>query len=393
MRWLAVLVLVAGCDKLFSLSPVDDVTVDASTDSGGGPDGVVGIDAALPLCLGEHNTGNLCPTQFDGDITLAAGTIDTDADSRCETIVQSGGPPLCVIAARSIRITGTVVAKGAKPIVFFAQDSLVIDAGAAIDVSSRNGTILTRREGAGANAAACGVANGGTNQPTAGMGGAGGGHGGSFGGRGGAGGVSSEGTVVNAPLASVPTNVRGGCRGSRGGGNPIGEFFGASGASGGATWLLAGSVIVIDGSIYGWGAGGGGATSGDFGDGAGGGGGGSGGLIGIEAPTVRLASTAMLLAQGGGGGGGSSELVSGGDGLEQSPSAPQFGAPGGSGPNNAGDGGDGPNAATLDGVAGGPAASMNTGGAGGGGGGAGHILIYAGTKELDGAIVYPPATP
>lgn len=108
----------------------------------------------------------------------------------------------------------------------------------------------------------------------------------------------------------------------------------------------------------------------------GGGGGGAGGLIGLDAPMIRIDGN--MIAKGGGGGGGGNDTpgMPGGEAVLANP----FGAvPAGAGGGGTGNGGDGSNG-TIGGF---PMAGAF--GGGGGGGAAGYIVLY-GTTRIDGML-------
>jgi hypothetical protein len=294
-----------------------------------------------------------------GDIQLTASLGgDTTTSPLC---MQMTGA--CVVAASHVTIDAGVTATvtGANPLVILGAAS--IDISGTLDVAShRNGS-----RGPGANPADCPLAPASTNAT--------GGPGGSFGGRGGKGGDALFSTGAASGPAIVPTMLRGGCQGSPG--NPGG---GEAGAGGGVVYLMSGGQISITGIVDASGAGGGGGGGGT--SGRGGGGGGAGGMIGLDAPTVMIGSTAQLFANGGGGGEAGDFINIGNNGAD--PSAPGTPAAGGAGASvSGGDGGNGAAGATL---TGGDGQSENQGG--GGGGGAGVILVFP--KQMVGGSISPP---
>ncbi len=302
----------------------------------------------------------------------ATWTVDTattfDTGVECDYTLALASGSVCVKQATDVSISDTLGVIGALPLVIVADHMLSVTG--TIDVSSARGG---RGPGADSQACAAGSAGGteGSNAPTAG---GGGGAGGSFTG---AGGMGSDGSKPGGmPGATIAADtLHGGCVGSRGG-NQQAHLGGAPGDGGGAVYLIAGDTISIDGAIDASGAGGGG---GDLK--AGGGGGGSGGMIGLDAPHVRVSASAQLFANGGGGGEGGDAINVGADGGQSAQATTA--ATGGSGSTSGGDGGDGSVGATLTGNAGNPRTS---GGGGGGGGGAGAIRVFSPDAMLAGAV-------
>ena len=312
----------------------------------------------------------ICPSTAPAGTLNLTGSLDTGSSPQCKPYtVAMGEKPLdaCVVTAQTITVTGSLTVTGPRPLVLLASDTITVQTGATIDVSS---TRPPARTGPGANPDACHPGGAGTGQ----IGGSGGGAGGSFGDTGGTGGDGDSGASGGAPgdKAATIDVLRGGCAGADGGG--LGA--GAGGAGGGAVALVAGTSLLVSGVI---------PASGAAGDGAsglsdGGGGAGSGGMIVLDAPTVFGGGT--LIANGAGGGEGAS-AQSGSPGLEPDPAMPLTAARGGSGVNNAGNGGDGAAGTTTTG--GGANSGTNGDGGGGGGGGAGYIVMFAASNTLTGA--------
>ncbi|MDB4955864.1 MAG: hypothetical protein JWO36_3433 [Myxococcales bacterium] len=305
---------------------------------------------------------------------LELGNMDIDTSSnsgQCATVVGGGNLDACVIAGSSIHVATDVVitAHGARPLVFLASSSIVIDG--TIDIAShRNGS----RVGPAANTVAC--ATDGVSA-TSGIGGGGGGYGGSFAGAGGGGGSGAVGGDGGSPAStSTPAPLRGGCPGSNGASNG-----GARGDGGGAVHFIAQTSITITGTINA--SGGGGNGSSNLG---GGGGGGSGGMIGFDAPTITITMNAKVFANGGGGGEG------GGNGTgkagNESTGGTANGGSGGAG--NGGDGGNGAQGAQLTGGTGHDHKNGQAGGGGGGGGGGG-VIRTIGTVSANGLISPTPS--
>jgi hypothetical protein len=353
----------------------------------GGIDGVVDIGATADarVCFG---TGllQLCLTSPPSQaVTLPGGAnpLDTGVNANCTQIVsQASGPDLCVIAGTSVTVAGSLVAVGARPLVLIGADAVTVASGGAVDVSSRANP---RRTGAGTNTGTCTTTGiNGKND----AGGGGGGAGGSFGTAGGKGGTGDlnmndlpAGTAAGGtpgPAQATPMVLRGGCSGGAGGdGNNTAatQTGGAGGDGGGAVYLIAGTMITIDGDVFASGAGGR-VASNIAGSEQGAGGGGSGGMIGLDAPTIQVQG--HVVANGGAGAGGGAQVggTNGGDGTttqwNKRASAGQ-GDPASSGP-----GGDGAQGTAigmttnLDGGAG-------DGAGGGGAGGLGLVWIYGNT--------------
>ena len=349
MRVLIAVVACAGCNQIFGLDPPGTVPPDM------GP----GSDVDTTACFGKFGSfsqGVCLKTQPSGMLDLPA-TISTD--DPCSTNVLD--PNLCVLDARTIRISGTTRVRGTRRLILVAADTLIITG--TLDAASH------LADGAGPGAEACTFAAAPSKQD--------GGAGGSFQALGGSGGVGGGGSDAGTPLAvPVPDNVAGGCGGQNGGADTGATATGTGGAGGGALWLIAGGTIQVDGSVNASGAGGRGAQDME----QGGGGGGAGGMIVLDAPTLAIAPTSKLFADGGGGGGGATATAAGSAGSEADGIAP---AAGGTSP--AGAGGAGAHGAVLVGTTG---DNANTG-AGGGGGGAGWIFIRAGNTPP--AAAFSPA--
>jgi hypothetical protein len=293
-------------------------------------------------------------------------------------LLQVGG-----ISVRFLSVTSLAVNKGVKlrvvgtrPLGVAAWSSITVNG--TIDVSSTRDLVTGYvSNGAGADPGVCSAS-----APTAGKekdSQGGGGGGGGFGDDGGDGGDGNDGSSAGGSkgsAVSAPSIIRGGCGGAKGGVSSGGN----GGPGGGALQLTARLTITIDGVLH---AGGGGGATGGLLSESGGGGGGSGGYLGLEAPTVSLASSAVLAANGGGGGGGV------GDGTP--------GTHGGNGPAGDGQAAGGVGGLLVKGGAGGPGGHKGsltggpgkkaTDGGGGGGGGAGHLVIVSSNFNDNGATI------
>ena len=353
--------------------------------------------------MGPNIDGRMCyggPHQIclatlpSGPRTLPA-TIDTD--TQCDQVESPvGGVPLCVVSGAQITITNTR-AEGGRPLVIVATDSITI--GGDLDVSSTRGAT----PGAGANAAACLMANIEGEDDGGGGGGGGGGGFGAVGGNAGlgdtnrsnGGGAGTEATGGTGGAMSISMFIRGGCRGGDGGstnggngGANQGTNHGVGSSGGGAVYLIAGSSITVQatGAIYASGAGGDGGndTSG------GGGGGGSGGLVGLDAPTITLTGHIAANGGGGGGGAGSSDGGNGGDGAQPGAAAAwnqraTAGIGGTQNPPGQTPGGQGGATGNLAG----DVSPASVGGSGGGGGGVGVVWVHG---TVTGTQISPPPT-
>lgn len=346
-----------------------DAPLDVSIDT---PDGYV---ADARQCFGTPIA--ICLTSVPTNALALPAAINTDTGCT-QTVPQTNGPDLCVIAARTITVGADARATGARPLVLVATET--IDVQRVLDVSSKVGSL-----GAAANAASCTVAQAGGDDSGGGAGGAGG----SFQAKGGDGGRGDEnnngnpngkapgGTAGNAQTTAV---VRGGCKGGDGG--TAGGQRGAGSPGGGAVYLIAGTSITVgtNGAVYASGAGGLFGSNCD-----GGGGGGSGGMIGFDAPMITVTGRVAANGGGGGGGGGSGSAGGvGGDGTTTSFNARA--AAGTSGNPNGAAGG-------LGSAIGNPGGGLgNNGDCGGGGGGGGVGFVWT-HGTVTGTQISPPATP
>jgi hypothetical protein len=355
-----------------------DASIDAS-DPGGGPDASVCFGSGLvKVCLASAPSGPVTIDQSE--------PLDTSVDRNCPQIVAGGAnavSDMCVFAGTTVTV-GNVVAIGSRPLVVIATGTLSVVG--TLDVSSKTGN---PRLGAGANPGTCITATGAGDD----TGGGGGGAGGSFGTKGGAGGSGDlnnngppAGTAKGgtAGLAQPsPARLRGGCPGGTGGTGESPQRA-AGGDGGGAIYLIAGTSITIDGNVYASG-GGGDADSNASGIAQGGGGGGSGGLIGFDAPSIRV--TGRVVANGGAGGGGGGTTAGGGRGGEGTTMSWSARATGGTaGPIATANDGSGA-AGTAVNQTGNVDGSDGDGGGGGGGGGLGVILI---SGALSGGMTMSP---
>jgi hypothetical protein len=302
------------------------------------------VVVAFDGCIGSGPLAACPETVLEAVVIDRSIAIDTDG-----ACLPYADDSICMIAGRTIDISGKLTATGSRPLVMVALESLVISG--TIDVASHGTT-----RGAGAQPAGC------VDPEIADMGD--GGAGGSFGGRGGAGGICDGGDSCFTPTGTVPgpqpaaavtaSEFRGGCRGGDG-------TSGAAGEGGGAVYLIA-SSIAIDGTVNASGASGARSRLNN----KGGGGAGSGGMIILDAPAIVM--TGEVFANGGAGGAGNDNNEPAADPL-RAMSAAEGGVDNGGG----GEGGDGSAGDAVDGHDGGNGGD----GGGGGGGGAGVIRVYS----------------
>jgi len=342
MKRLAPLLVLAGCRGLLGIEE------DRFGDDAG--DAAVGQDTNQQLtCFGAAGSFlQVCLPSLPTASLALSGSLNTSTDARC---IAPLGLDVCVIAATAIDVTGTVNVSGTRPLILLAAaGSIAIPSGATLDVASHRGGKL----GPGANPPGCGI---GAMDATS----TGGGAGGSFAGKGGRGGGVGGGAAGTPVIFSA---LRGGCTGGR-------VFQAGDGGGGGAVALIAKTTISVKGTINASGAGG---SQGQVASGAGGGG--AGGAILLDAPSVVIDTTGVLMAQGGGGGEGGGGSVQGMPGAD--PTTVGVAAPGGAGTSAGGDGGPGANGSTGgDGMGGGGGS-----GSGGGGGGIGVIRAFGTVTDM-----------
>ncbi|HEY4177109.1 MAG TPA: hypothetical protein VGM90_09770 [Kofleriaceae bacterium] len=322
-----------------------------------------------PDCLNTTLSGNYCPIAFHpGTFTLrGAPVLDTDG-ADCDEVTPLRGLMVCVIAADNIAIADDVIPAGSRPLLLLARDSITV-----------SGTLDLSNGGAGSGGACAATING-TNGATNTVS-ASGGPGGSQSGVGGKGGAQNGLQPIASNVNTGIDKLRGGCPGGTGG-----NSGGAGGAGGGSVEMAAGRVISVTGTIYAYGASGHGAAA-TAGQTAGGGGGGSGGLVLLEAPTLNVGPTGVILAHGGAGGGGalSGNASNGAEANIANGSAALGGMAVGT-TSGAGGNGSGNGAAAMPGK---NATAANASG-GGGGGGPGAIRIFSSVlTQMPGSSIHP----
>lgn len=355
------------------------------------------ISDSAPLCLSwVPAPAHFDPCKIplpDGALTLnEAGTWIYDTDSgtlldpsgatsspQSMMMTQPSGAKVRLISVSGFGVGSSAILRVIGSVPMLVASWSVINIDGTIDVSSsRDVTTGDTSMGAGANAAAC--ASHAATKGNEDYGEGGGGGGGGFGAAGGDGGKGANGYAAagaGGTAVPIPSDVRGGCRGFKGGG---GENPGAGGPGGGAVALSASISITVTGTLHAGGAGGG--PGGDYSDGAGGGG--SGGMLELEAPSVTLQASAMLAANGGGGGEGAVDWTFGNPG--ENSTATATAALGGGGVSVwAGNGGNGGYRDSPEGSHG----ALAEDGGGGGGGGVGFVLIRSPNLVNSGATSSP----
>jgi hypothetical protein len=335
------------------------------------PSGPLVLDGSGTYVL-DTETGELTgPGQFFADLSVAL------------IPAPDGGEAALVVHAASISISAKLIAEGERPLILASRGPIALSGRISVAANDDDG-------GAGADPDLCdeeGEGNDGAGAP--GLGGGGGG-GGAFAGAGGNGG-SALGGIGGSGGTGIGTEIsfpRGGCPGGTGATQSLLGYAGEGGDGGGAVHLVSATSIAVSGSLLAGGEGGDGGlldpalvTQLNFASG-GGGGGGSGGFIGIEAPSITLAASARIAANGGAGGGRGGTGDGDGDGANGRDDG--IAAVGGYGDPGV-IGGDGSSATVLAGKRG---VDTELGG-GGGGGGAGLIwLITTGSPVIEaGAVI------
>jgi hypothetical protein len=336
-------------------------------------DGCYGVGLAdfTPFCPDP----NAIPATLAIPGDLGEMQLDTSTAPECTIHTQRDQSTVCLLFARDVTITGTLVAVGTRPLVILATHDLVVTSAGKLRVDSAFNMNLFEA-GASFNDPTCDLTHAGMTDSTTDYGG--GGAGGAFGGPGGAGGVGMGGPGGDiAPPLARPIRLRGGCPGNKGGGTNQN----AGGSSGGALYLIAGHMLDVEGAVLGGGAGG---TLGIFPHVVGASAGGSGGMLVFEAPMVVLRGT--VFADGGGGSGGNGPNAGGNAGGDDG--GIPVSAKGGTGSGGGGDGGDG---SSVNSPSGAPGGNGTLAAGGGGGGGAGFVLIFSPTTPIESGAITPTA--
>lgn len=348
--------------------PTENVVVDMGTATNATNTGtqqhVLQITDDDQICYGTAPYVVCLDAPPAGSLALPA-LIDTTNSTLCATTQPTGWttapqsqPAACFILRDTITVPTAVTVTGGRSLVLLAHTALTVSA--RLDASSIAGSVAP-----GSNPADCGGLMG---NPGNSNNGGGGGAGGSFvnaGANGGAGDNGNTAAGMAAAASGIPTKLRGGCNGQKGG-NGVGGPGGASGGfgrGGGAVYLVTAGTLKLDATGIVNASGGGGAGGGNA---SGGSGGGSGGMIRLHAATLMATTGATILANGGGGASGGDGGTGGTDGADPDAATPNTPAPGGTGGGGA-SGGAG-RAGTTN-PAKGDDANNNEGGGGGGGGG------------------------
>lgn len=400
-RWLS-MTLLAACSfptpsSQYACETTDDCDSGRVCDRGYcviGTDIDASLDDVLPDNLPRYDCTGWMPRHFDacaipvpdGNPLVLAGA--STYDTTTGALTGPGGtttPPSLVVATGRVLSVDSLTLEAGATLRVIGTHPLIVASWTSIAVAGTIDVSSTALElGAGANAAACTVAQPGVNNGNGGGGGGGGG----YGGRGGNGGQGDGGNGGAGALpVAMPPLLQGGCAGARGG-NADGPG-GVAGGGGGGVQLTARTSVELAATarLHAGGAGGLQALV-QGGNGQGGGGGaGSGGMIGLEGATIAIAAGAILAANGGGGGEGSGNQQ-GNAGQPGQLSSQR--APGGAGGSDAGDGGLGGAGLTINGT---PGANDNDFGGGGGGGGVGFVVLTsAAAATTTGAVISPAPT-
>lgn len=318
------------------------------------------IDDDDQICYGAAPFSVCLDAAPTNAVTLPA-SINTTNAGICAAVqpanwvgAPQNQPPACFVIGNTITGASTVV-QGNRPLVLLAHTSIAISG--TLDASS------SQVGGSTGPASPSGDCSGtAMQQPGSSATGGGGGAGGSFmskGGDGGSGDAGDTAAGTAAAASGVPTKLRAGCDGQKGGN----ASAGVGGRGGGAIYLVSGNTLKLEAAAVINASGGGANGGGTF---SGGSGAGSGGMIRLHAGTLVAAAGSKILANGGGGSSGGDNNDGGGAGGDPDPGTPASPAAGGSS-NGGATGGDGFAGATA--AEQGDNANANEGGGGGGGGG------------------------
>ena len=273
-----------------------------------------------------------------------------------------------ILSASDLTVAGTIDARGyMDPTQALMATSTLCVGTVAGPGGTIGGSGPTNATGTGAGGSVADALAGGGGGGYGDVGGAGGKHGGTNGG--------TAGAVAGAAAISPLLGGFGG--GSSG---TAGTTNGNGGGGGAALQLAAQGTISVSGGIN---AGGCGGAPGDATHG--GGGGGAGGGILVEAPTINVAATGKLAANGGGGGGGGDVSAAPGKAGDLTSARAAGGTA--TGAANGGGGGAGANPTGSPGD--------NGNGAGGGGGAVGRVRFNTRTGSTTpdpSAVISPPAS-
>ena len=318
----------------------------AATDGFGCVLGTGGIPTSCSTPTFAYTPSSLTSTQLSGISATAvvnlncAGTVTYSGGSwsgaTCsqtlpapQTIAQSGGPSIDVLAFRSLAVASGVTVN------FAGTNAVMIlvfgDATIAGSLHADGATGVTSSSTAGASGAgggaSCSGSTGGTG--SAGHTSGGGGAGAKTAGGVGAGGVGGTGGTAGNVFSS--TALRGGCAGGASG---DWACTSSGGGGGGALQISVAGTLTVTGTITANGGAGGNGNCASAGVlpgpnhtyGGGGGGGGSGGIVRLEGVTVSNSGT--ISVNGGSGGNPDTALVELGAGGPGATTASQSGSPG-----------------------------------------------------------------
>jgi hypothetical protein len=362
-----------------------------------------GVDpaSAAPLngttTIAANTTFDVDTGAITGGLTRAAGPgTDGGIGYVQAPAFGAGGAPLGIFVFHNLTVqaAATVRFTGTRAAVLLVGDAAKI--AGVLDVSAGQGARTAPGPGGGAGgtdsapAKGCGAGVAGKKSGTVDSGGGAGG-GGQTGAPGGA--IPpltfSAGGAQCLPMRLEP--LQGGSGGGRGSPGNTARSAGGGGG-GGALQITALGSLEITGTISAGGAGGEGGPASALDAGSGAGGGGGGGIL-VEAPTVTIGPTALLVANGGGGGGGGDVLVAGEPGENALLSSNIANGGTGQSSDSGGTGG----ALTSPPDVGGDGPTNGNGG--GGGAGVGAIVIRGHMRTIGGTIspaavvddVHPPS--
>lgn len=331
---------------------IDGAMIDAgsgSSCSGSGFTSNCVGDGLIQICFGSGSNDVATPTTSFAVASTATAMIDSTmvGGANCTALLSQSTGQLCVVAATSVTIDGTLHVMGPNAIAFASLGPISITG--MLDVSGH-----MMMAGPGGDTNVCVAPQAETQD--------GGGAGGSFitvGGNGGDGSAGSGGVAAAAIAISAIQTLRGGCAGGDGAGGQ------KAGGGGGAVDFISAKTITITGHVLA--GGGGGAGAGGM---NGGGGAGAGGLIVFDSDEgTQIQASANVDANGGGGGQGQQPGHNGMSGADSTSALVV--AAGGNDPIAGGPGGSGASGSAM---AGSGQSRANSAG-GGGGGGAGAVLV------------------
>jgi hypothetical protein len=254
-------------------------------------------DAIAPHCeyLQPKYLPSVCDELASEDLTYSSvGGFDTDLDNNCTggVVIQTGGPAICVVRARTITISesATLNVSGSRALALVADETVLV--AGVLDISA-NSYIDGPAGGFIKSGGVCGMSNGG--------GGAGFQTAGSHGGN-----ATNDGGAANGGMMAMDPALLAALVG----GSRVADSFPAPGGAGGAATLIScRGTVSVTGTID---ANGGGGSGGAlfFSTPTGGSAGGSGGNVVLQGANVSI--TGNLFANGGAGGAGKPTNAAGG---------------------------------------------------------------------------------